>query len=242
MDLWTTIGVIAATFSLLGILGALLTNDVKYPFIFGFNTLLPVTLAYCYFGTGSMDYKILIIAMVAFYQLRMNVVLTSWYGATGAAKLKSVLPKSQIYFLPVILVNIFAWIYCLPFYWAADQQGALGNFEYIIIALYIVGTIWHFGSDYQKMKFKEKPENHGKLMNVGFWRFSRHPNYFGDFLIYLSFGLISGSIWGLVSPITNFMQYMFDAVPKNEEMSAERYGVAWEEYKARVKCLIPFVY
>ncbi len=242
MNVWIVIGVITASLSAVGVVTALISRDVKYPFIVGFNTMLPVAAAYCYFGDGSLAHKTLIMTMVGLYTIRMNIVLTQWYDATAAAKLKDVLPAGQIYGLPVILVNIFGWLYCLPFYWAADMTGPFGVFEYSVLGIYTLGTLLHFGSDYQKLQFKKQRDSKGKILDTGFWSLCRHPNYFGDFLIYVSFGVLAGNWWGVVSPLVNIGQYLGDAIPKSEEMSAKRYGDDWDSYKQRVKCLIPFVY
>ena len=82
--------------------------------------------------------------------------------------------------------------------------------------MYGIGTLVHFGSDYQKQRFKARPEFQGKLLKTGFWALCCHPNYFGDFLIYIAFALISGNLWAWVAPVLNFLQYRFDAIPKSE--------------------------
>lgn len=87
------------------------------------------------------------------------------------------------------------------FYWPLD------SFAYF---LWIVGFIWEAGADLQLMLFKSKEENKGKVLNTGFWKHSRHPNYFGEFLIWwayfifiipVNFGLVS-----IFSPI--LMSYL----------------------------------
>ena len=46
------------------------------------------------------------------------------------------------------------------------------------------------GGDYQLAKFKSNPENKGKVLNTGFWRYTRHPNYFGDSAVWWGYGFI----------------------------------------------------
>ena len=53
--------------------------------------------------------------------------------------------------------------------------------------------------------------------------------------------MIGHSVWGWVAPLLNVLQYVFDAIPKNEQWAAERYGAAWESYRARVKAFVPYV-
>ncbi|WP_431686926.1 DUF1295 domain-containing protein [Hahella sp. NBU794] len=238
---WIIMIIVIEAMAVAGVIAALITKDTKAPFIFGFNTLLPVTLVYCWYGDADLVRKALLLGMVIIYQLRMNVVLTLWYNNTAAAKLKEVMPLSAIYFLPIILANVFGWLYCLPFQWAADRVGPLNWIDYSAVAVYLIGTIFHFGSDYQKHLFKQQPNSRGQILDTGFWRYSRHPNYFGDFLIYVAFGLTAGNPWGVIAPLANIAQYMTDAIPKSEKMAEERYGEAWRNYKKKAKCLIPFV-
>ncbi|WP_163833150.1 DUF1295 domain-containing protein [Spartinivicinus ruber] len=242
MELWITLVIVIGILSVCIVVSAKKSADMRMPFIWGFNTLLPVALVYCYFGEGDWPHKALIISFVVIYLLRMNVVLTAWYENTAAAKLNEIINPAKFAGLSILLVNIFGWIYCLPFYWAADLAGPFSYLEYSAVAVYIVGTIWHFGSDYQKRKFKQDPTNKGKIISTGFWRYSRHPNYFGDFLIFVSFGLLAGNWWGIVAPLANLMQYLSDAIPKSEAMAKKRYGNAWLEYQRNVKCFIPGVY
>jgi steroid 5-alpha reductase family enzyme len=235
------IALMTFSLSVAGILMTVLTKSTKASLLIGFNTMLPVTAAYLYFGTGDGTRKALILGFVCLYLVRMNVALTAWYANTAASKLGSVLPASAVYIQPVVLTNVFGWLYCLPFNWAADRAGPLGPIDYAAIAVYAVGTVFHFGGDYQKHRFKRRPDSKGKLLTTGFWGLSRHPNYFGDFLVYASFAILAGSPWGLTAPLANLAQYLGNAIPKSERMAARRYGEAWEAYRRRVRCFVPFV-
>ena len=110
------------------------------------------------------------------------------------------------------------------------------------MGVYVVGTILHFGSDYQKHGFKAKPESKGKILDTGFWGLCRHPNYLGDFLIYVGFAILGGHLLGWIAPLLNFLQYRFDAIPKNEKWAEEKYGKEWQAYAKRVKMFIPYIY
>ena len=233
--------IVIETMAVLGVIAAMVTKDTRLPFIIGFNTLLPVTAIIVMYGEGAMWRQVMILVFVVVYLVRMNWVLTVWYGNTAASKLKTHMKAAELYALPVILTNTFGWLYCLPFFWAADRAGPFDIFDGAAVAIYILGTVFHFGSDYQKRRFKQQPDTRGELLRTGFWGLSRHPNYFGDFLIFVSFALVSASPWGLVAPLANGLQYVFDAIPKSEKMSRERYGAAWADYRKRVRSFIPYV-
>ena len=169
-------------------------------FLFGFNVLLPVTFLHVLYSDGDPARHTLLLAMVGIYQIRMNFILILWYRNTAAAKLKDILPPAEIYLLPVLLTNVAGWIYCLPFVWTVDRPGPLDRLDLIVVCVYVLGTIFHFGSDFQKHRFKQRPDSYGRVLDTGFWGISRHPNYFGDFLIYIAFGLSAGNFLGLHFP------------------------------------------
>ena len=224
-----------------GTIAAIVSKTTQIPFLFGINTMLLVALVDCWYGNADVTRKALLLTLVVVYLFRMNWVLIVWYNNTAAAKLKTVTPQWQIYLLPVLVANMFGWLYCLPFHWITNRVGKFDNLDFLTVIIYIVGTIVNFGSDYQKNQFKRLPDSNGKILDTGFWKYSRHPNYFGDFLIYLAFGLSAGVPWGLISPLANLAQYIGDVIPTNEKMAAKRYGAAWNDYKKKTKCFIPFI-
>lgn len=60
------------------------------------------------------------------------------------------------------------------------------------------------GGDYQLARFKNNPENKGKVLNSGFWKYTRHPNYFGDATVWVAYALFciaSGSYWQVVGTV-----------------------------------------
>ena len=65
-----------------------------------------------------------------------------------------------------------------------------------------IGFLFETLGDHQLSKFKSNPANKNKVLNTGLWKYTRHPNYFGDAAIWWSFGLFSiasGSYWPLIS-------------------------------------------
>jgi hypothetical protein len=71
-------------------------------------------------------------------------------------------------------------------------------------ALWLLGMIFEAGGDAQLARFKSDATNRGKILDQGLWRFTRHPNYFGDFCVWWGFYLIAaaaGAWWGIVGPL-----------------------------------------
>ena len=84
------------------------------------------------------------------------------------------------------------WMICAPLL-GAQYSGAdkpIGILDYLGVIFWIIGVIFEAGGDLQLTKFRANPENKGKVLNTGLWKYTRHPNYFGDASIWWGFGLI----------------------------------------------------
>jgi steroid 5-alpha reductase family enzyme len=96
------------------------------------------------------------------------------------------------------LQALLAWIVSLPIFGAFSGNAPLGFLDGLGIALWCVGFVFEAGGDWQLSRFKKNPANAGKVMDRGLWRYTRHPNYFGEFCIWWGFWLIalSAGAWG----------------------------------------------
>jgi len=115
--------------------------------------------------------------------------------------------------------------------------------------LFVIGLLTEAISDQQKFSFRNNPENRGKWCQVGFWKISRHPNYFGEITLWIGVFLISTSIcvdaqWvGVLSPLFTASILLFlSGIPLLEKKSDERHRSKEEylDYKKKTSPLIPF--
>ena len=125
----------------------------------------------------------------------------------------------------------------------------LGGFVLsILICLFaiIIETI----ADLQMDKFKKDKNNTGKIIRVGLWKNSRHPNYFGEILFWVSLFLfsltpiypanINGGIWVLVfCPLVMFLLFAFISIPMMEKRQKQS-KPGYEQYKKETNLLLPF--
>lgn len=104
----------------------------------------------------------------------------------------------------VSLLTVFAlqaaltWIIALPVQTGIAQGGPLGAAVVLGGLLWGVGMFFESVGDFQLARFKANPDNDGKVMNRGLWRYTRHPNYFGDFCVWWGLYLVSigsGFVW-----------------------------------------------
>jgi steroid 5-alpha reductase family enzyme len=96
-----------------------------------------------------------------------------------------------------------AWIISLPLFGAIFGAARLGIFDAVGVALWLVGFSCEAGGDWQLARFKSDPANQGRVLDRGFWRYTRHPNYFGDFCVWWGFYLMAvsaGAWWSFVGP------------------------------------------
>lgn len=107
------------------------------------------------------------------------------------------------------LQAVLAWLISLPLLGAVANPGPLGLLDYAGAALCVAGLIFEAGGDLQLARFKGDPANAGKVMDRGLWRYTRHPNYFGDFCVWWGFYLIAlaaGAWWSIIGPV--MMSYL----------------------------------
>lgn len=108
------------------------------------------------------------------------------------------------YFQVFLLQGFLVWVISAPllsvqFFSTGDELNIIDIFA---IILWITGFIFEAGGDFQLYRFKSKPENKGKVLQSGFWKYTRHPNYFGDAAVWWSYGLFSIAVGSYVPLIS----------------------------------------
>ncbi len=124
----------------------------------------------------------------------------------------------------------------------------LGIIGYVGIIVWLVGFSIEVVADRQKSRFRENPENAGKFIDIGLWSRSRHPNYFGEIVLWVGIAILAFPIlegWQyvtLISPVfVTFLLTKVSGIPLLEQRSDEKWGGQedYEAYKARTPVLIP---
>jgi steroid 5-alpha reductase family enzyme len=150
-------------------------------------------------------------------------------------------------FTLVSLVTVFlfqgalAWVVALPVMASAAQPEGLGFLAWIGVAVWAAGLFFEAVGDRQLAAFKADPANRGTVMDRGLWRYTRHPNYFGDCLVWWGIGLIAlsaGAWWSLAGPVV--MTVLLTRVSGKDHLErtlSRRPGYA--EYVARTSGFVP---
>jgi steroid 5-alpha reductase family enzyme len=108
--------------------------------------------------------------------------------------------------------------------------------------LFVLGSWMNSYAEYARHVWKRRPENSGRLYTHGLFRYSRHPNYLGDVISFSGLCLVSGNWMTVVIPSIMLAGFVFANIPMLDSHLHDHYGAAFDEYAARTRKLIPFVY
>ena len=105
------------------------------------------------------------------------------------------------FFQVFLLQGVLLWMISIPLLTAMNdtENHSIGIFDYIGIGLWFIGFAFETVGDYQLARFKSDLANKGKLLTQGLWKYTRHPNYFGDAMLWWGFGMFSISVGSYVS-------------------------------------------
>lgn len=147
-------------------------------------------------------------------------------------------------FLKVFLLQgVLMWIISVPLLAAQMAAPGLNWLDAAGAALWIVGFYFEAVGDRQLARFKADPANRGKLFTGGVWRYTRHPNYFGDAAQWWGFYLIAaaaGGYWAVYSPLLMTMLLLRVSGVALLERSLKDHKPGYRDYMARTNAFFPW--
>ena len=149
-----------------------------------------------------------------------------------------------------LLQAITVAVVMLPVSYLLGRDDAPGAGPWTIagVALWSTGLLIEAVADAQKSSFKARDENRGRFITSGLWRYSRHPNYFGEMLVWwglfvLAVPFLDGAAFAVVAgPVFITLLLLFvSGIPLLERSAEAKYGddPAYREYKRRTSILVP---
>jgi len=199
--------------TLLWVISLFLKDSSIIDIFWGTGFVILVWLYFAITPDGYITRKLLIASLVAMWGLRLSIHLAvrnlgkgedfryrQWRLKTGSSW------WWKSYFKVFALQGVLMWFISIPLLAAqiSPTPDHLTIFDYLGISLWVIGFIFEAVGDWQLIRFRSKPENHDKLLDKGLWRYTRHPNYFGDALLWWGYYLIAvagGGYWTAFSPL-----------------------------------------
>ena len=191
-------GVIFMMMTILWIISIPIKNVSIVDLFWGFGF---VVTGFVYFlGTDGLPArKFILLGLVAVWGLRLSIYL-AWRNHGKGEDLRYQKFRKDYgdrywwisFFQTFLLQGVLMWLISAPLLGAqfSSTGDKLQIPDFIGIALWIIGFVFETGGDIQLARFKANPANQGKVLDKGFWHYTRHPNYFGDAAVWTGFGLI----------------------------------------------------
>jgi steroid 5-alpha reductase family enzyme len=214
----------------------------------------PAAVFYAIVADGVMERRLLLASMVTLWSLRLAVHLgyrvmshhpeedgryarlrEDWEGAVDR--------KMFLFF------QAQAWLLALltlPFVLAAqDASPDWRAWEIAGFALWAIALAGEAMADRQLARFRKNPANRGRVCDTGLWRYSRHPNYFFEWLVWVAFALFAaGAPWGWLGLISPALMLWFliqvTGIRYTEEQSLRSKGEVYREYQRRTSAFFPW--
>ncbi len=201
-------------------------------------------------GDGDEGRRLLLLVLVAVWGLRLSGYLVIRNAGKGEDfRYAAMREKRGRSFWIISLVTVFMlqgvlmWIVSLPVQLAAVPSRALGWLAVVGTVMWGIGLAFESIGDWQLARFKANPDNRGKVLDTGLWRYTRHPNYFGDFLVWWGIFLIAAEsgpgAWGIAGPLlmTLLLVKVSGAGLLEKDIATRRPGYA--QYVRRTSGFIP---
>lgn len=256
LDVWSQLGIIAGVMALLML--ALWVIQVRTGDAgvvdFGWSLGLGLSAIFCAVtGDGVLERRVLIGAMGGVWGLRLAWhILTDRvlrgeedgrYQMLRGALGERINPFLLVFFeAQALSVPLLA----VPFALAAhDPEAPFGILDVAAGLLWLTGIIGESIADAQLARFKRDPANKGKTCRAGLWRYSRHPNYFFEWLMWCSYGLAAVSTaygWlGFLSPLIILVLVLkVTGIPPTERRALQSRGEDYRRYQRTTSAFIPW--
>lgn len=193
----------------------------------------------------------LVLGLVALWAARLAAYLT-WrnWGEPEDRRYVEIRKRNEPHFalksvyLIFALQGVLAWIVSLSLLAAIGSAAPLHGLDAAGVALFVFGFAFETIADLQLARFKSRSENRGQVLATGLWRYTRHPNYFGELCVWWGFYLMAaaaGGWWTIVSPLLmSLLLLRVSGVTLLEKDIGER-RPAYRDYVARTNALFPGV-
>lgn len=218
-------------------------------------SFLPVTIGYAVMGQGDPVRRWLMAGMAGVWSLRLALhiavrvmkhhpqedVRYTRLRADWGAKVRS---KSFWFFqMQAAVIVLLATVFLVP---CLDETPGLSMQAWAGVAVWLAAVGGESLADYQLKQFRANPANKGKICQTGLWNYSRHPNYFFEWLVWVGYFLFAwvspGGCFTVLCPaLMLFFLLRVTGIPLTEELSVQSKGEAYREYQRTTSAFVPWL-
>jgi steroid 5-alpha reductase family enzyme len=141
-----------------------------------------------------------------------------------------------------LLQGVLAFVIAAPILVGGFERGPVGVLAWVGVALWCVGVFFEAVGDHQMERYRADPANKGGVIDVGLWRYTRHPNYFGDACVWWGIFLVAAEHWpGIITiyaPVIMTLLLTKGSGARILEAYMEK-RPGWDAYKARTSGFFP---
>ena len=211
-----------------------------------------LAIGYAVLGEGSPEKRILVALVAGTWSFRLTrhlaVRLASHTTEDGRylAIREHFGQRQQLFLLVFFLAQgLLAWLFALPAWVVANDPSADLNVWVILgVAVWFISLAGESIADRQLAAFRNDPEQRGKVCDIGLWRYSRHPNYFFEWLHWFSYPLLAlgaPNQWlTWLGPVLMLLfLYRLTGIPYTEKQALKSRGDAYRHYQRTTSAFIP---
>ncbi|MAT07015.1 MAG: hypothetical protein CL424_18430 [Acidimicrobiaceae bacterium] len=142
------------------------------------------------------------------------------------------------------LQGVLMWIVSLPVQLGqVSDTPDVGVLAYVGVALWVVGITFETVGDAQLARFKSDPANEGRVLDTGLWRYTRHPNYFGDCCVWWGIALVAAEsgtgAWGIIGAVVMTVLLLRVSGVALLEKSLRKRKPDYQAYVERTSAFVP---
>jgi steroid 5-alpha reductase family enzyme len=242
-------GIVSFIMILVFLWGLKIKNNGVVDVFWAFNFLVISAVIY-FLAEGNPHRKLLVCGLAALWSIRLGIYLSirvlghleEEEGRYKQLRLEWNTTKFFFFFQMQALSNVFL---CIPFFVIAlNPTEHISIIEYTGTTMWLLSIIGEGLSDWQLLHFKKNPANKGQVCQYGLWNYSRHPNYFFQFMIWVSvliFALPSPYGWlAVLCPLSiGYLLFKVTGIPMTEEQAVRSKGELYKEYQRTTSAFVP---
>jgi steroid 5-alpha reductase family enzyme len=263
MNIWAALGItlgVLAVYMTAGWLLSLARKDASVVDPLWGTGFVVAAVSYLMLLDGHRARQVLALVMVAVWGLRLSIYLLWRNRGRGEdpryTAMRNKRPGSfwwYSYLQVFLLQALLLWLVAAPIAGAMDAPGSgavagqsggsLVALDYVGLAVWLFGLAWEVAGDTQLALFKRNPANKGKVMQTGVWRYTRHPNYFGEVVLWWGVWLVAAAAhgyWSAYGPVLITLLLLRVSGVTLLEKGLKESKPGYAEYVARTSPFIPW--